>query len=75
MFVEAVNDMGHLSLYGQNGVSVDLNLYRLVHQDVRSEIQMYDGYGLCFYRLKNPKLKTKEYFVNGQKYVVDFSQL
>lgn len=75
--LDAVSDMGHFILNPHNPtdrVSYDPVLYQLAMNDIDSEYQTRGGYDLRFYHAKKPN-QVKEYQINGQTYIVDFTHM
>jgi hypothetical protein len=72
--VKAYSDMGHLELHSENHSQIDLKLYNSVMDNITTEYKTYNGCSFRFYHAKNPN-QVKQYLVNGQAYLVDFSTL
>lgn len=71
--VVAYNDMGHFMMrtVPDSAITLSNQLYSLVFKDIDT---IYSQDGGCHYHPKNG-LKSKQYNLNGQKYVVDLTKL
>lgn len=72
----AHNDMGHFTLTNRDDSNMiaKFELYSLINDDITTTTKFIDGYGYDFYKTNFPQ-KSKEYKLDGQTYVVDFSHL